>query len=597
MSSVISLLRDTILTVWYIPPAQLVALARHRLGVLRSRFFGNPWPVWIESRAEKEWPEAHLRSLSLQTPTPQHTFEDLLSRWRFFQDGKLVLLNREETFTPGALWESVDDPSLPPLVAETFHYHQFLASFSELLAYPETTETDRAEILASLTSLLEDWWTRYPVGQQPGWGAFAVAFRIRSWLWLYRILGQCRESQAWILQETLEKRLFSHGLYLEQNLECHLGGNHLFKDLCAIALLASFFEGPTAARWAALITRELPRQIKIQILPDGGHYERSPMYHCLVLNDLLDIVEYLMEWHPSWVMDNLLEPVHKMATFLAEILHPDGDIPLFNDSVLGQEETLCRGRVGVLLPLSTFPDTGLTRIHQGDLTCIIDHGRLGPDELMGHVHNDTLSFELSVGTERFIVDKGVYEYTAGARRTESRAIHSHNTPSVEGFEQAGTWASFRVARRWHIQNVKVTTDPGEIMVSGEWARPGMGWIAREVRCEPVGSLVIRDEIRCDQPRPCQIPFLFASGIAVTVRMLEGDVHGWYWEARSGAHTLCGWSHSTSPLRVTVEDSVTWPKFYTELPSSRLVIRPEVQVHTVVFTHLAANWDALKDLLK
>ena len=32
--------------------------------------------------------------------------------------------------------------------------------------------------------------------------------------------------------------------------------------------------------------RELPEQI----LADGGHFELSPMYHALVLEDLLDLV-------------------------------------------------------------------------------------------------------------------------------------------------------------------------------------------------------------------------------------------------------------------------------------------------------------------
>ena len=92
---------------------------------------------------------------------------------------------------------------------------------------------------------------------------------------------------------------------------------------------------------------------------------------------------------------------------------------------------------------------------------------------MGHVHNDTLSFELSVGRERFIVDKGVYDYSAGPRRAEARSIRSHNTPSVDGLEQAETWSAFRVARRWHISEASVSEEAGVWCVKGAWARPGM----------------------------------------------------------------------------------------------------------------------------
>ncbi len=36
---------------------------------------------------------------------------------------------------------------------------------------------------------------------------------------------------------------------------------------------------------SALLERELPEQV----LSDGGHYERSPVYHLIVLRDLLEV--------------------------------------------------------------------------------------------------------------------------------------------------------------------------------------------------------------------------------------------------------------------------------------------------------------------
>lgn len=600
MPSLSSLLRDTLFTLRYVPSQQLLALAKHRLRSLRQHAFGNPWPHRIQRMVENEWPETRKRVLPLTPLSPSRPYEQLLSQWRRFQGGTIVLVNREESFSPSALWEHFDTQQLPPLVIETLHYHQFLVDLGELLVCPEADEPLRVEVFSTLLALLDSWWVRYPVGQPPAWGAFATAFRIRSWLWVHRWLSGCLEPQARNLEEIIEKRVFIQGLCLEQNLERHLGGNHLFKDICAMALLASFFEGPTANRWFALIERDLLDELKLQVLPDGGHYERSPMYQCLVLSDLLDAAEFLSAWNPSFVAGNLLDPIERMTHFLAGILHPDGEIPLFNDSVLGQSVPalgmLARageGWGGGKVSLSTFPDTGITRLNQDDLTCLIDHGRLGPDELMGHVHNDTLSFELSVGDERFIVDKGVYEYTAGPRRTECRSIRSHNTPSVEGFEQAETWASFRVARRWHILSAKVSEEPRGIIVQGEWERPGMGWIGRRFATDPVGSLMISDEIRCEQPCPCQIPFLFAPGIGVTVYPHQGSTQWWRWEARSRDHVLCGWTYSSTPLQVIVEDTVSWPRFYTELPSARIVIQAEVPKSIVVFTYFATDWDVFK----
>lgn len=625
MPSLVNLLRNTVFTLRYIPATQVVALLRHRL-VSHCRLSGNPWPARIGHLMEKEWPATGLRSLNPAPAIGSAPQTDLFSRWQYFRKGKVVLLNREEIFAPGSIWEHSDSPGLPSLVAETLQYHQFLADFGELLSLPETREVPHTEILSSLSELLDEWWTRYPIGQLPAWGAFAVSFRIRSWLCLYQRLLQCQLIQARELVKTVEKRLFIHGLYLERNLERHLGGNHLFKDLCAMAMLASFFEGPTATRWFDLVQKDLLHEIHLQILPDGGHYERSTMYQCLVLTDLLDAGQFLMGWKPSWVRDNLLDPIRRMATFLAGTLHPDGEIPLFNDSVLGQSaptgEILRRAAMisemafdqmsntphptpspqgeregvgGEMASLSTFADAGFTCLHHGQLTCLFDHGRLGPDELMGHVHNDTLSLELSVGNERFIVDKGVYEYTAGPRRTECRSIRSHNTPSIERYEQAETWASFRVARRWHIQNTEAGRDSNGAFVAGEWSRPGMGRIRRRLTCRQDGILMIQDEIRCDQPGVCQIPFLFAPGIQVTVYDAEEEAGWCRWEAHSPIQTLYGWIYSPCLHKVSVEETVSWPRFYTELPSVRMVIRPEVQSHVVVNTFMAARWDVLSNL--
>ena len=594
MPSLTSLLRDTLLTLRYVPPSQLQALIYHRFASLRCRWTGNPWPSRIQRLLEKEMSETHPRNLGLPTVALSQPYERLLSSWRQFRSGKLLLVNREETFTPGQLWGHFENTNLPPLVVETFHYHQFIVGFGELLVCPEVDEKLRLEILESMTRFLNEWWERYPVGKPPAWGAFATAFRIRSWLLLHRLLSRCPESLAGSLKENLAKRAFIHGLYLERNLEYYLGGNHLFKDLCALAMLASFFEGPAADRWWTRIARELPFQIKVQILPDGGHYERSPMYQCLVLSDIRDAAEYLQAWNPSWVTENLLDPMERMARFLKGILHPDGEIPLFNDSVLGQAPVVGGGEIP-MPPLSTFPDTGITRIHQGDMTCIIDHGPLGPDELMGHVHNDTLSFELSVGNERFIVDKGVYEYTAGGRRTECRSIRSHNTPSIDGFEQAETWASFRVARRWHINSAEVLENSSGISVRGRWERPGMGSVGRQFSMVPNGILIIRDEIQCPKPHTCEIPLLFATGVEVTIHPDHRNTQWWRWEAKSGVHALYGWIHSASPLQVMLEDTVYWPRFYTELPSVRIVTRAKVEKQIIVFTYLGSSWEVLEGL--
>jgi len=43
--------------------------------------------------------------------------------------------------------------------------------------------------------------------------------------------------------------------------------------------------------------RLLARELREQILPDGGHFERSPMYHAILLKDVLDLL-HLADVYP-----------------------------------------------------------------------------------------------------------------------------------------------------------------------------------------------------------------------------------------------------------------------------------------------------------
>lgn len=91
--------------------------------------------------------------------------------------------------------------------------------------------------------------------------------------------------------------------WLRKRLEIHLLGNHLWANAKALVFGGTFFEGDEADAWRqkglALIRRELDEQI----LADGGHFERSPMYHAIVLEDLLDLVQ-LAQCYPMVFPEN-----------------------------------------------------------------------------------------------------------------------------------------------------------------------------------------------------------------------------------------------------------------------------------------------------
>ena len=81
---------------------------------------------------------------------------------------------------------------------------------------------------------------------------------------------------------------------------------------------------------------------------------------------------------------------------------------------------------------------------------IADLAEVGPAYLPGHAHADSLSYELSIGTERVIVNRGTSQYGTDARRQWERGTGAHNAVLVDGQDSSEVWAGFRVGRRAHI---------------------------------------------------------------------------------------------------------------------------------------------------
>jgi uncharacterized heparinase superfamily protein len=151
--------------------------------------------------------------------------------------------------------------------------------------------------------------------------------------------------------------------------------------------------------------------------------------------------------------------------------HPDGDIAFFNDTALGIAPTLAQltdyaGRLGVpaataaptpLSPeergaqafssLTLLPDSGYARFQSGPAVLLADVGQIGPDYLPGHAHADTLSFELSLYSQRILVNSGTSCYGTGSERQRQRGTAAHNTVAIAGQDSSEVWGGFRVARR------------------------------------------------------------------------------------------------------------------------------------------------------
>ncbi|SUS08806.1 conserved hypothetical protein [uncultured Defluviicoccus sp.] len=333
--------------------------------------------------------------------------------------------------------------------------------------------------VAARDALIDHWITANPPGSPEAWEPYPTSLRIVNWIdYFLRTDGARAPKEVWL------KSLLHQAAWLARNVEYHILANHLFKNGVALLFAGVFFEGAEAERWLALGQRILEGEIEEQLLPDGGHFERSPMYHCIVTQDVLDVVNLLQATPaaPQNLRALIVAKARAAIAFLDGIIHPDGDIPLFNDSAFGiaphpralktyAAAILWEGGVGMAdersLRVSAFADSGYFVCRHGQDHLIVDCGAIGPDYQPGHAHCDLLSFELSLNGERAIVDSGVSGYDGDPLRAFVRSTAAHNTVQVDGVEQSEMWGTFRVGRRARplFARIEQRSD-GEIVFEG-----------------------------------------------------------------------------------------------------------------------------------
>jgi uncharacterized heparinase superfamily protein len=256
------------------------------------------------------------------------------------------------------------------------------------------------------------------------------------------------------------------------NFEWHLRGNHIFENAKALVFAACYFDGAVSERWGARGWKILMQQMDEQILQDGGHMELSPMYHCMILEGLLDIWNLLNAYRieeGEAHRPKLFRVIKKMLRWIEIMTHPDGKIALFNDSVLNYASSPMElrdyaRRVGITFEddfdedksqpaIVSLKQSGFVKMSNDSFYALIDAGAIGPDYLPAHGHADALSIEVSVKKEQFLVNRGTHDYGEHPLRLLSRKTKSHNTVEVAGKDSSEVWSNFRVGAR---ANVKIT---------------------------------------------------------------------------------------------------------------------------------------------
>lgn len=483
-------------------------LARGRLRLYRP--VPKPLPAPERRRPMGEWSPPAPREPSLLAP----------ATFRF--------LNETRSLAEPGHW---NHPAWEKLWLYNLHY------FDDLNAQGAERRADWHR------ALIARWTRENPPASGNGWEPYPLSLRICNWV-KWSLAGN-RLEPAWLDSLAVQVR------YLARRLEYHLLGNHLFENARALVFAGLFFSGREAERWLAKGLAVLRRELPEQVLADGGHFERSPMYHALVLEGLLDLVNLDRAFPgviPEAVRSDWDQAVDAMRRWLAAMVHPDGEIAFFNDAAFGIAPNRAAleayaqrlGYSSVAAPgegVTHLADSGYVRMQHGEGVALLDAAPVGPDYLPGHAHADTLSLELSLFGQRVIVNSGTSCYGTGHERQRQRATAAHSTVEVDGEDSSEVWGGFRVARRARPFDLRVEAGVGSSRVlcahDGYMRLPGRPVHRRNCRLTRHG-LWIRDEVD-GRFRRAVARFHFHPGVTVVpeasaaegyLLLAEGAIASW-----------------------------------------------------------------------
>ena len=327
--------------------------------------------------------------------------------------GELLFCGIAHPLAPGEPADAVDNSASPRMPMLRAHAQGFT-----WLRDLRALGTDGARLRAR--TLIADWLQRPPtdaVSRAPD----VVGARVNAWLAHYDFFAASADDA---FRQRLMARLLIDGRSLAAMVPCPTHDHRTlttYKGLlaCAVALPE---QGHLLTRYMRHIAAELGRQV----LLDGCHVERSPAAHLAALREMAEM-RALMQTGQVAPPLALAAALDRMSPALRALRHADGGLALFNgtqeespaliDLVLGQAT---RGRA----VQAALPEGGFIRLQVGRCLLLVDAGPPPPpgyDELS---HAGTLSFELSVGRERLIVNCGAGVTPAWQEALRQTAAHS-----------------------------------------------------------------------------------------------------------------------------------------------------------------------------
>ena len=382
------------------------------------------WRLWYRYRPIPKLP----LSINQQVTVPSHNWNSEIYRPVNVYQAQFQFMGIAADLMAPVTWHNTDFPKL-------WRYH---------IQYFHDLNTETGLSIKFWQICLTEWVLVNPPMQSISWEPYPLSLRIVNWIiWHLRTGG---------LTPILINHLHTQCRALSQQIEWHIDANHLWANAKALVFAGCFFsQNPAWYQQGMQLIRHICQR---QFDTYGGHIELSPMYHALITQDLLELIA-LHQCYAKPLPNSWTKQLTRMLSWSGALTHPDGEYAFFNDCAFGiapDYATLChiarQLHLSVDLPLRNA--SGYIHHQSQYYTLIADTAAIGCSYQPGHAHADSLSFELSYGSQRIIVNSGISTYENNCLRHWQRSTAAHNTVTLNQQNSSEVWHAFRVARRAQI---------------------------------------------------------------------------------------------------------------------------------------------------
>jgi uncharacterized heparinase superfamily protein len=287
--------------------------------------------------------------------------------------------------------------------------------------------SDMALSRSNARSLVDDWIRLARHHERVAWDPEVVARRLIAWL-----------SQTPLVLDGADMafyRRFMRSMNAQTRrlrrvaFDCPPGLPRLRVMIALASVALSMADQP---RFQKQASRWLDLELVAQVLPDGGHVSRNPG---AILDALIDLLPLRQAFtargqEPSRILVSAIDRMMPMLRFFRQ---GDGTFTHFNgmgDTAADQLATvLAYDDVRGALP-NNAPHSGYQRIEATGTILVADTGRPPPTNFSTGAHAGCLSFEMSVGRQRLIINCGVPRPGSTSLRRLARTTAAHSTATL-----------------------------------------------------------------------------------------------------------------------------------------------------------------------